>query len=677
MNSFLPHIEQLLPVKDPTWIFLIVLLLILLTPLFCVRLRIPAIVGLILAGVIVGPHGLGILERDASFTIFGKVGLYYIMFLASLEMNLRDVMSNRKLALGFGLLSFTIPFVLGYVVNLSLLSLSSATAVVVALMYASHTLLTHSIVARWGLGTHRAVGIAVGGTIVTYVCSLLVLAVVEQAHHTGIQIATTLWLIGKTALLCLGLLLGFPRLSQAFFRRFDESVVQYLFVLALVFLGAGMMEWIGMEGILGAFLVGLVLNRSIPPGSPLMSHIEFVGSAIFVPYFLIGVGMLVNISALFMGWTVLYYAVVMILVGTISKYIAAQISARLFTLSWREGNLITGLVTARASATLAIALVGHNLILRNGESLLPDHVFNAGMMLILGSCVVASFITEHSASRLVLTGEAAVAPTTQERDNILLALRSARTVVPMTNMALLLRQRSALSTINAVSVILDDDTETRKRATSLLTHAAKMTAATEVRMQTHCRWAVNAVTGISHTARDIAASDILICHHEKTGINDGFYGQFAKDLVNSVTQQVLIYRPIVPISTVRRLHIVVPQGEEYNPGFQHWLLRIGTLADRIACHLTFYACPQTLQAIDQTWQSQKHDSPIDLEDDTQWLDLLPLAERVRPDHMIVFIDKRHKKKLHESYLEKLPTQIERYFSMRSTLIIIPANSTLV
>ncbi len=309
-----------MPITDPTWNFFVVLGIILFAPMLLERLRVPSIVGLIFAGVLIGPHGFGVLERDDSFELFGKVGLYYIMFLASLEMNLQDVQKIKGRALTLGLLSFAIPMAIGFGVNRAVLpGYAVAAAVLMAAMYASHTLISYPIVLRYGISRLPSVSIAVGGTIVADTLTLLVLAVVGGMFKEQVTGLYWLWLVAKVMLIGAAILLAFPAAGRWFFRRYDDGVVQYIFVLVLVFLGAGLMEMVGIEGILGAFLAGLALNRLIPPTSPLMSHVEFVGNALFIPYFLIGVGMLINVRLAFSDTGVLWVALAITLFGTAGK----------------------------------------------------------------------------------------------------------------------------------------------------------------------------------------------------------------------------------------------------------------------------------------------------------------------------------------------------------------------
>ena len=307
------------PITDPTWIFLIVLVIILFAPLLLNKLKIPHIIGMILAGVLIGGHGLNILERDSSFELFGQVGLYYIMFLAGLEMDMEDFRKNKVKGLVFGLLTFFIPLLLGIWTSMEMLGYGFVTAVLLSSMYSSHTLIAYPIVSRYGLSRQRSVTISIGGTAVTVTLALLVLALVSGMYNGTATPMYWVMLVLKVTLICLVIVFVFPRLARVFFRKYDDAVMQFVFVLALVFLGGGLISLAGMEGILGAFLVGMALNTLIPKVSPLMNRLEFVGNALFIPYFLIGVGMIIDVRTLFKGGEALKVAVVMTVVATVEK----------------------------------------------------------------------------------------------------------------------------------------------------------------------------------------------------------------------------------------------------------------------------------------------------------------------------------------------------------------------
>ena len=290
---------SLFPVTEPTWVFLGVLCIILFAPLLFNKLRMPHIIGMILAGLLVGPNGLNILLRDDSFELFGKVGLYYIMFLASLEINLQEMRQAKGGAILLGLSVFALPIIFGIFTNMVVLKYSLITSVLLASMYASYTLLSYPIVARYGLSRLRCVNFVVGGTMITDTLTLIVLAVVSGMFAGEVDASFFIFLLFKLIFITAAIVFIFPPLARYFFRKYNDGVIQYIFVMALLFLGAGMMELAGMEGILGAFITGLVLNRLIPHSSPLMRRIDFVGNAIFIPYFLIGVGMMINLKVFF------------------------------------------------------------------------------------------------------------------------------------------------------------------------------------------------------------------------------------------------------------------------------------------------------------------------------------------------------------------------------------------
>lgn len=666
-------------ITDPTWIFLIVLGIILFAPMLLERLRIPSVVGYIFAGILIGQHGFGVLERDDSFELFGKVGIYYIMFLASLEMNLQDVQRIKGRALTLGLLSFGLPMVIGYAANTLLLGYGVAAATLIAAMYASHTLIAYPIVLRYGLSRLKSVSIAVGGTIVADTLTLLVLAVVGgmfKEHVTGLY---WVWLVVKVILIGAVILMAFPRMGRWFFRRYDESVVQYVFVLGLVFLGAGLMEFVGMEGILGAFLVGLALNRLIPPTSPLMSHIEFVGNALFIPYFLIGVGMLINLGALVQHDGAIMAACVMVTVGLLSKWLATFATQKAFGMSQNERRIMFGLSGSRAAATLAVVLVGYKIILPDGSRLLGDDVLNGAMVLILVTCVVSSLITENTARRLAVVqneavsqNESASVPAADETpDRIVMALRYPDLVPDLVSLSLLMRTPHSVAPIIALNIVLDNEPSARQEGEQLLERAVKLAAATNIRIQTYQRWSVNVVSGISHTMKERGASDLVLGLHQKTRLSDTFFGKLGSDLLTSIDRQIMIFRAAIPLNTVQRLQVLVPPKGEFEYGFAHWMERLAIMARQLSCGITVWGAPGTLEAVQRHFKERHAEIPLLCQDYTSWNDLIPLAHASRPDHMMVFISARRATISHHNYLERLPDQVERYFTSRNVLFIFP------
>ena len=662
-----------LPVTDPTWIFLLVLLIILFAPILLNKLRIPHIIGMILAGLVIGEHGFNILVRDSSFELFGKVGLYYIMFLAGLEMNMGDFKKNRGKAVMLGLLAFVIPIGIGLVTNMMLLKYSLVTSILLASMYASHTLVAYPIVIRYGVSRHRSVSIAVGGTAVTDTLTLLVLAVVGGLFKWESGGLFWLWLVVKVIFLGALIMYSFPRIGRWFFRRYDDNVMQFIFVLAMVFLGAGLMEFVGMEGILGAFLAGLVLNRLIPHVSPLMNHLEFVGNALFIPYFLIGVGMLIDIHVIFGQGDALKVAAVMIVVALVGKWIASWLTQKIYKMAPIERELMFGLSNAQAAATLAAVLVGYNIILPNGERLLNEDVLNGTVLLILVTCVVSSFITERAARKIAMCEAHLEEERTVEAERILIPVANPDTIEYLMNLSLLIRDTKQKDNLLALNVINDNNTSEglELRGKRYLEKAAMITASADVPLRQITRYDLNIASGIIHTAKEYEVTDVIIGLHRKVNIVDSFFGMLAENLLKGLHREVMIAKFLIPINTIRRIIIAVPPKAEYEAGFQKWVEHFCRMGGTLGCRVHFFANEETTVQLQALVKKKYGQTLTDFSRLDDWGDLLILTGQVNYDHLLVVISARRGSISYDSSFEKLPAQLSKYFSNNSLIVLYP------
>src|SRR3712207_4829671 len=371
------HLANYFPITDPTLIFFVVLLIILFAPIIMGKLRIPHIIGMVLAGVMIGKYGLNILERDSSFELFGKVGVYYIMFLAALEMDMQGLKSNKYRFLFFGLLTFGIPSILMMMMGMGLLGYSSDVGLLLSCIMASNTLIAYPTVSRYGLQKKPSVTLSVGSSMLSLLLSLITLAAIVASHNGGGSWGFWLVFVLKFAAYCAAMILVIPRLCRWFLRQYSDAVMQFIFVLAIVFMSAACSEAVGVEGIFGAFLSGLILNRYIPPVSPLMNRLEFIGNALFIPYFLIGVGMLINIRLLFEGGNILWVVFCIVTFGTLGKAVAAYVSCVLFRLPPSSGHMMFGLTSAHAAGAIAMVLVGMRLQMPDGRFMVDDQILNA------------------------------------------------------------------------------------------------------------------------------------------------------------------------------------------------------------------------------------------------------------------------------------------------------------
>ena len=663
-----------LPITDPTWIFLLVLLIILFAPMVLGRLRIPHIIGMILAGVVIGEHGFNILARDSSFELFGKVGLYYIMFLAGLEMNMGDFKKNRGKAVVLGLLAFVIPMALGFITNMTVLKYGFITSVLLASMYASHTLVAYPIVIRYGVSRHRSVSIAVGGTAVTDTLTLLVLAVIGGLFKGESSEMFWLWLVVKVIFLGFLIIFFFPRIGRWFFRKNDDNVMQIIFVLAMVFLGAGLMEFVGMEGILGAFLAGLVLNRLIPHVSPLMNHLEFVGNALFIPYFLIGVGMLIDIKILFGHGDALKVAVVMTTVALASKWIASWLTQKIYKMKAIERELMFGLSNAQAAATLAAVLVGYNIILPSGERLLNEDVLNGTIVLILFTCIISSFATERAARKLAMN-EAQLDAEDKKNipEKILIPVANPETIEELINLSLVIRDSKQRNNLMALNVINDNSSseQLESRGKRNLERAAMIAASADVSLTQISRYDLNIASGIIHTAKEYEVTDVIIGLHRKVNIVDSFFGNLADSLLKGLHREVMIAKFLMPVNTLRRIIIAVPPKAEYEAGFQKWVGHFCRMASILGCRAHFFANEQTLGYLQQLVKNKYGLTMTDFSHLDDWDDLLLLTGQVNYDHLLVIISARRGSISYDTAFEKLPAQLGKYFSNNSLIILYP------
>lgn len=662
------------PVTDPTWIFFLVLIIILFAPMILGRLRIPHIIGMILAGVVVGKYGFNILERDSSFELFGKVGLYYIMFLAGFEMDMDDFKKNRTKGLVFGMFTFLIPMGLGIWSSMSMLNYGFLTSVLLASMYASHTLIAYPIISRYGLSRQRTVSITIGGTAVTVVLALMVLAVIGGMYK-GEDVGGLFWvlLVAKVVLLFGLIIFLMPRISRWFFRTYEDAVMQFIFVLAMVFLGGGLMELVGMEGILGAFLAGLVLNRFVPHVSPLMNRLEFVGNALFIPYFLIGVGMIIDVRCLFTEGEALKVAVVMTVVATFSKWLAAWITQKIYGMKKVEGSLIFGLSNAQAAATLAAVLIGHGIIMENGERLLNDDVLNGTVVMILFTCIISSVVTERAARKMVTQENLMEGSEGKEQERILIPVANPETIEGLVGMALMMRHPKQKESLVALSVINDNNTSETKELIGKrnLERTAMIAAAADASVKTVLRYDLNIAQGIIHTQKEYAVTDIVIGLHRKTNLMDSFFGTMTENLLKGTNRQIMIAKLLMPVNTLRRIVVAVPDKAEYEKGFLKWMTQLCRMGKQLGCRVHFFATEDTLKHLRALTEKQEANTFTEFSLLEEWDDLLLLTGQVNYDHLFVVVSSRKGSISYQTSFERLPSQISKYFANNSLLIVYP------
>lgn len=658
-------------VTDPVLIFFIVLVIILLAPILLNRLKVPHIIGMIVAGVFIGPYGIGLLSRDASFEIFGQVGILYLMFLAGIEIDMFHLKKNLRKGLGFGIYTFLVPMVLGTVTSVYILGFNWLTSILLASMYASHTLIAYPIVSRFGLSKSPAVIITIAGTIVTVLGALIVLAGVVGIYSDGtFSGGEILKLLLRLVVYCLVIVYAFPRLTRWFFKKYNDNITQFIYVLAMVFMASYSAKMIGLESVLGAFYAGLVLNRYIPNASALMNRIEFVGNAIFIPYFLIGVGMLINVNVVVSDWNTVFVAVVMSVVATVCKWIAAWLTQITYKMRPMDRQMMFGLSNAQAAATLAAVMIGYNIGIFN------ESVLNGTIVMILVTCAISSIVTERAATRIKLAILKDENPEDEERSrkrsNTLISIANPLTASALVDFAVLMRNPMRKNgEMYALHVRNDNSPGSRAIGRNSLDVAEQAAASVDMKLNTIERYDLNFVTGLVNTIEERDISEVIIGLHRKTTVVDSFFGSKIEQLLKATNKMIVITRCFIPVSTVTRIVVYVPEKSQFETGFRQWVMATANLTAQVGCRVIFCCHPETRTYIRSVLKCEKYDIRHEYRDVEEWDDFLPLANRILDDDLFIVVNSRRASVSFNSSMDELPGFLQKYFSRNNLVVLYP------
>lgn len=660
-----------LPISSPVAIFLLVLVIILLAPTLFSRLKVPTIVVLIIMGMAVGPYGLNLLARDASFAIFGQVGILYLMFLAAVEIDMLNLRKNYKRGGLFGLITFFIPAVAGLFITKYAFGIGWNTSLLLAAIFGSHTLISYPIVTRFGLSGSQSVVVAVCATIVAVLITLVVLAEVVTVSIAGSFAWISLaFLIVLTLIYVVAVGWSFPRITRWFFQRYLDPVTQFIYILAMVLLASLLAELIGLEAILGAFYAGLVLNRFVPERSALMHRIQFVGNAIFIPYFLIGVGMLINVQKVFSSWRVIYVAAVMTLVALLTKWIAAWIGQKCLHFTPTGRKILFGLTSGKAAATIAAIMIGYQY------GLITEEIMNGAVVMILGCCAVASIVTESATRRLRMRKTEEVLERTVDDDHRenarqLVAVANPVTATEIMNLAILMRHKDNRNPITTLFVQNNDDEKTAAIGKRALRMAEEAAQAVDVDTHPIERYDTNIVSGMVNVMKERQLTDLIIGMHRRTNIVDTFFGSKIEQLISASNSMVTLSRCFMPIDTMKRLVVVVPGNAEYETGFRLWVERVGNLAVQLSCKIIFIAFSETSRYIKGVLKAEGYDVRQEYRDMAAWDDFITYSSQIEQEDLLIIIGARRTSVSFTSDLESLPVYLSRYFAGQNLLLIYP------
>lgn len=670
-------ISHELPLTDPVLKFLLILVIILSAPLLLNKLKIPHLLGLIIAGAIIGPNGLNLVLRDSSIILSGTAGLLYIMFLAGLEIDMGDFKKNSGRSFVFGMYTFLIPMALGIVAGLYVLHFSMETSILLASMFASHTLIAYPIISKLGITKDKSVTITVGGTMITDMLALLVLTVIV-GMATGV-IGEHFWtrLSISIVIFVLFVVIAFPIAGRWFFKHVQDSISQYIFVLVMVFLGAYLAELAGIESIIGSFLAGLSLNRLIPRSSPLMHRVEFIGNSIFIPFFLIGVGMLIDYRAFFTSFDTIKVGIVMIIVATIAKYAAAWLTQKTFRMSVDQRRIIFGLSNAQAAATLAAVMVGYNVILGQtpeGEPirLLNESVLNGTILMILVTCTMASFSAQRGAHNLAATASSETDETGDHKERILIPLSNEDTAEELVNLRLATKSKKNTHHLYALNILdnkVSGDDQQLKKSRRLLENAALTAAATDTHLQELQRYDLNVTNAILSVILEHRITDLVLGLHKEKGIPSSFLGRITEGILDYSDVTTLIYKPAQPLSTMKRHLVVIPVQAEKEAGFPQWVARVWNVIQNTGAKAIFYGSSDTLGRLKTLLG--KRGGEMEFTEFSDWEDFLIVFRDVHKDDNLWIVMSRHNGISFNPSMNRIPGYLNKYFQQNSFILVYP------
>ncbi|MCZ2223997.1 MAG: cation:proton antiporter [Chitinophagales bacterium] len=675
MIEFFQHFQKEfhLPLKNPVLIFSVILFIILLSPIVLRKLNIPGIIGLIISGVIIGPHGLNILEKNSAVDLFSTIGLLYIMFIAGLELDLNEFKANRNKSLLFGLFTFSIPLAIGFPVCHYFLNYDFNASFLTASMFATHTLVAYPIVSKLGVSKNQAVAITVGGTILTDTAVLIILAVIIGNSKGSLN--QEFWIRLGTSLAIFSAIMFFiiPRIAKWFFRKLEsEKHSHYIFVLSVVFFAAFLAEVAGVEAIIGAFVAGLALNKLIPHSSALMNRIEFIGNSLFIPFFLISVGMLVDIKVIMNGPTAIIIALTLSAVAIFGKWIAALFTQLVFKYSGAQRQLIFGLSGAHAAATLAVILVGFN------AKVLDENILNGTIILILITCIVASFATEKAAKKIIVETEnddtEILKANEIHSEHILLPVEKVENIEKILEFSIFIKDKKSANPLSVLTVVSNNDEAEINilKARNKLEEFVKQASASETKVNIITTIDHNAASGIARISREIMADIIILgWPKQKLGFFDKLIGKKVDDILTSTEKTTFICHLEKQLILHKRIVIVIPPLAEYEKGFEHWFTKMSKLAQELSVPIQLFCNKQTEKAIQKVIKELKLSASLTFSSFDDWEDFLILARYIREDDLFVLVSARKGAASYMNILENLPNKLEKHFSTNSRLIIYP------
>ncbi|GAE25321.1 Na+/H+ antiporter [Halalkalibacter wakoensis JCM 9140] len=655
------------PVTNPVLIFAIAMVVFLVAPLIMARLRVPGIIGFIFAGVIIGPNGLGLLDRDPTIVLLGTVGLLYIIFIAGLEIDLEGFKKYRNRSLTFGTMSFSIPFILG-TIGAYMLGYSLAGSILLGSLLGSHTLLAYPIASRLGIAKNKAVTTAVGGTIMTDTLALLILAVVAGSTQGELTLDFWFILIVSLVIYVAAVFIVVPIVARFFFRTLSsEGTLEFIFVMAVLFVTAYFATVAGLEPIIGAFLAGLALNRFIFEQSPLMNRIKFTGNAIFIPFFLLSVGMLMDLRILLSDPTAWTKALLVVSLVIIGKFMAAWFAGKIYSYSTEEIKLIFGLTIPQAAATLAATLVGFDL------GLFDQATVNAVIVMILISCMIGPYTVEKFSRIIAMKEEQQPYEPSSAPERVIVPIANPHTMESLMDLSFIIRGQShePLYTLSVAQGGKEDSASRIVEAEKVLGHAVTYAAGAEVPIQMLTRVDTNITSGMIRAMEESRITTAVIGWNGKLSTPQKIFGGVLDQLLERTTQMVLVSKLGHPLNTTKRIVIIIPSGFDHKAGFYQAVSVTKKMANQLGATIACFIVKDNMKSYEESFHQVKPDVKVSITSLESWNEWHNTYQPLlRADDIVVVFSARRGTVAWHPQLERLP-RVLAHSGPESFIIVYP------
>ena len=652
------------PIESPVTALTLCLFIMMVVPPMCRRIGMPSIFGLILSGIIIGPKGFELIDYK-SIELLSTGGLLYLMFLMTLEIDLFSFRKNMSKTAWFGVLTFIIPFLLGFLLTYYLFNFNIYASLLLSCMFSTHTLVSYPIASRLNITKSEPVVISIGGTVITDTTVLLLLTIIIKTYEDSLDAFFWVFLTLKLTTFLLTMLWIFPKLCRWYFTRFQsDETGQFIFVLTSLFASGLIAKLADIEPIVGAFVCGLILNRILPHKSMLKNRTSFVGNAIFIPFFLIHIGMLVDVRAFFDGHQAFILSAALVLMALFSKYFAAIATQLIYKYTRTEGLLLFGLSCSSAAATIAVIMVGYN------RGIFDENIINATVLIILFTCLTSTYITDYAGRKVALqqekSGNLELKP-----ERILVPVSNPDTALSLFNIAIAVHQSNSNSIISPLSIattfrglehsILNDEL--------LAENFLNQANAANVDYRPAMRIDSNISEGIIRAAAEMRCTHVVLGWTGQSSTAQYFFGTIIDKLLSGCSQTIMVVNLNSSIINFGKIYVLIPRNAEHEQGFQTWLQLLHTLQQNTSGSLTLISDHKTIDGISRVKASAHLTENFNIV--SPMPEMKTLAEDLSENDILVVISARPNTVSYSRRVALAPRVLSRYFGHTNSMILYP------